>query len=261
MSGDLLRALSPRHPDDEEVPAMATVFEQLDREWSRLGHSRAAARQLHTVCRAAGDARTLAEVERYVRGAGPADADRVLVALVARAVDGCHLAARVLLQLLLPGTRSLARRWWALGDHDERAAAAVMAVYHRIKTYPLANRPARVAANVLMDAGQELRRAVPRVTPVAVADLGTDHGRVEAGAAAPHVADELREILRDAVAGGVLDADDAEIIARSRIGGDRVADLAARRGLRPRTVWDRRQRAERALVAAHVQTREPLSAS
>jgi len=33
------------------------------------------------------------------------------------------------------------------------------------------------------------------------------------------------------------------------------------RGLRPRTVWDRRQRAERALVAAHVQTREPLSAS
>jgi hypothetical protein len=237
---------------------MATVFEQLDREWSRLSHSRAAARQLATVCRVAGGARSLADVERYVRAASPADADRVLVALAARAVDGCHLAARVLLQLLLPGTRNLARRWWALGDPDERAAAAVMAVYHRIKTYPLVNRPARVAANVLMDAAQELRRAVPRVAPLAVDDGGLPERT--APDRAPHVADELQELLAEAVADGIVAPDDAEIIARSRIGGARVADLAAVRGLRPRTVWDRRQRAEQALVAAH-HGRQPLSAS
>ncbi|HET6949396.1 MAG TPA: hypothetical protein VFI47_03415 [Acidimicrobiales bacterium] len=238
---------------------MATVFEQLDREWTRLSRNRTAAAQLRDVCEAAGGAPDLAGIERYVRAASSADADRVLLALVTRAAeDGCHLSARVLLQLLLPGTRRLARRWWALGDPQERAAAAAMAVYHRIKTYPVAARPGRVAANVLMDAAQELRRAVPRVPLVAVADVNA-HGTPVPGPR--HAADELAEILRDAVAAGVVDADDAEIIARSRIGGDRVADLAARRGLRPRTVWDRRQRAERALAAARLHDGVPLSAS
>jgi hypothetical protein len=225
---------------------MATVFEQLDREWARLRDSRAAARRLAAVCEAAGGARTLAEVEHYVRTSGAAEADRILVALVSASVNGCSLAARVLLQLLLPGTRSLARRWWALGDHDERAAAAVMAVYHRIRTYPLATRPARVAANILMDAAGELRRAVPRFVLLATetADAARREPIVPATA---HAAVELAEILRDAVAAGIVAADDAVIIARSRIGGDRVADLAAGRGLRPRTIWDRRQRAERAL--------------
>jgi hypothetical protein len=225
---------------------MATVFEQLDREWARLRDSRAAARRLAAVCEAAGGARTLAEVEGYVRSAGAAEADRILVALVTASVNGCSLASRVLLQLLLPGTRSLARRWWALGDHDERAAAAVMAVYNRIRTYPLATRPARVAANILMDAAGELRRAVPRFVLLATetADAGRREPIVPATA---HAAVELAEILRDAVAAGIVAADDAVIIARSRIGGDRVADLAAGRGLRPRTIWDRRQRAERAL--------------
>jgi hypothetical protein len=225
---------------------MATVFEQLDREWARLRDSRAAARRLAAVCEAAGGARSLAEVERYVRMAGAAEADRILVALVTASVDGCSLASRVLLQLLLPGTRSLARRWWALGDHDERAAAAVMAVYHRIRTYPLATRPARVAANILMDAASELRRAVPRV--VLLSTDGTEGcSREPIVPATAHAAVELVEVLRDAVTAGIVAADDAVIIARSRIGGDRVADLAAGRGLRPRTIWDRRQRAEQAL--------------
>src|SRR6266536_767031 len=106
----------------EEVPEMPTVFDLLDSEWRQLSSSRSAARRLHDVRALAGDAGTLADVERYVRGADAETADRVLLALVARAVDDDDLAARVLLQLLLPGTRNLARRWWALGDHDERAA-------------------------------------------------------------------------------------------------------------------------------------------
>jgi hypothetical protein len=53
----------------------------------------------------------------------------------------------------------------------------------------------------------------------------------------------------------VVDAGDAELIARSRIAGDRVEDIARGRGLQPRTLWDRRQRAELALVAAHAVAR------
>jgi hypothetical protein len=229
---------------------MATVFELLDLEWVRLSHDRPAARHLAEVCRAAGRARSLDDVERFVRRARDADADAVLLALVRRAVDRDALAARVLLQLLMPGTRRLARKWWALGDSEECAAAAVAAVYHRIRRYPLERRPGRVAANILMDAEHELRRAVrgPVVAPIPDPldhwHHHDDHRPV------PHPAEELAELLVDAVDDGVIQRDDAELIARSRIAGDRVADVAEHRGLRPRTLWDRRQRAEKALVSA-----------
>jgi hypothetical protein len=172
----------------------------------------------------------------------------VLLALVRRAVTGDELAARVLLQLLLPGTRNLARRWWALGDHEERAAAAVTAVWQRICRYPVARRPGRVAANILMDAARDLRRAVPRVTVTLSAEPAGP------GVEAPessHAAAELAEVLLDAVDDGVLDREDAMLIARSRIAGHRVADIAAHRELGSRTLWDRRHRAERALALAH----------
>lgn len=230
------------------------VFDMLEREWVRLRRSKVAARRLEDVCAAAGSAASLAEVEAYVRGAGPEAADAVLLALVRRAATGGdELAARVLLQLLLPGTRNLARRWWALGDHEERAAAAVTAVWQRICRYPVARRPGRVAANILMDAARELRRAVPRTMVTLSAEPAGP------GVAAPepsHPAAELAEVLLDAVDDGVLEREDAMLIARSRISGDRVADIAAHRRMAPRTLWDRRQRAERALVSATRHHRE-----
>jgi hypothetical protein len=234
---------------------VAGLFEALDHEWSRLSRDRAAARELDTVCRVAGGAVALGDVERYVRAAGPEAGDRVLLALVRLAVAGSSLAARVLLQLLLPGTRRLARQWWALGDADERAAAAVTAVYQRICCYPVDRRPGRVAANILLDAARELRGAVPRVVLAPTPDPWGQlrgHGRAPGPAQpAPHPALELVEVLVEAVQDQVIDAADARLIARSRIGGDRIADLASHRGSRPRTLWDRRQRAEHALVSAH----------
>lgn len=224
---------------------MASVFDRLEQEWARLRHDPRAARRLRDVRAVAGAAATLADVEAFVRQASPPDADRVLLALVRRSCrepGGDPLAARLLLQLLMPGTKALARRWWALGDIDEREAAAVAAVYHRIRSYPVERRPGRVAANILMDAARELRQSIPR----AVA------GVMETWAPAPiNPAVELAEVLHDALRSGVVDAEDAALIARSRIGGERVEDIAARRGLRPRTLWDRRQRAEQALIAAH----------
>jgi hypothetical protein len=228
---------------------MSSVFELLDAEWVRLGGSRGAGRRLHGVRELAGGAGTIAEVERYVRSAAPEDADRVLLALVGLAVEGDEVAARVLLQLLLPGTRNLARRWWALGDHDERAAAAVGAVYGRIRTYPLARRPGRVAANILMDAARDLRRAVPRVVATPSSDVAAQADR-QPDEPPAHAALELAEVLKDAVADGLLEAQDAQLIARSRIAGHRVADIARHHRLGTRALWDRRQRAEARLATA-----------
>jgi hypothetical protein len=228
---------------------MLNVFDLLDREWAQLSGNRTAARRLAPVCRLAGDVRSLGDLERHVRSADPAAADRILLALVTRVVDhDDRLAARVLLQLLLPGTRNLARRWWALGDPDERAAAAVSAVYDRIRTYPLARRPGRVAANILMDAARQLRRSVPRVAVVVSPDPGV-HEHPDRTRDTAHPAFELVDALADAVDDGVIDRRDAEIIAQSRIGGRRIADLASHHRLGSRTLWDRRHRAEQRLAA------------
>jgi hypothetical protein len=102
-----------------------------------------------------------------------------------------------------------------------------------------------------MDAGQDLRRSVPRVITTPSADptvLGTMGGPVEP--AWSHPAEELANVLTDAVADRLNAATDAELIARSRIHGDRMADIATERGLAARTVWDRRQRAETMLATA-----------
>lgn len=232
--------------------AFGTVFDQLDREWERLSRNRAAAEHLADVRAAAAGARSLIEMEEFVRRADPPDVDQVLLALVTRAVDQDDLAARVLLQLLLPGTRSLARRWWAVGEPDERAAVAVSAVYGRIRGYPLARRPGRVAANILMDAARDVRKAVPRTDVELTGDftnLMPPWERPDAERPA-HPAVELVEVLSDAVDDGLIGATDAALVARSRIAGERVEDLAASTDMRPRTVWNRRKRAELALVAA-----------
>jgi hypothetical protein len=247
---------------------MTNVFEALEDEWRRMGRDGAAARTLSEVCRSAGRAASLDEVEQYVRQASAADADRVLLALVALVVAGQRpgsrpgeraaaaidpagrLAARVLLQLLLPGTRKLARRWWALGEPQERAAAAVAAVYHRIRTYPLSRRPGRVAANVLMDAEYDLRRAVPRVVAVPMDDPTAARRPSAAEVQAPNPGEELADLLVDAVDAGTIDGDDAELIARSRIADHSIHDIAAERGRTSRTLWHRRQQAEAALAAA-----------
>jgi hypothetical protein len=223
---------------------MPSVIEQLEDDWKRLAVDRRAARRLHAACAAAGGASNLEELERYVREAPAADADHVLVALVGPASVGGQLEARVLVHLLLPGVRRLARRWWALGDRDERAAAAVAAVWHRICSYRLDRRPGKVAANILMDAEKVLRRAVA-AQGGPVAELPLDH---PAPTPQQPAALELVHILGSAVIDGVLTVSDAQLIAASRIAGIPLTEVAAVRRTPARTLQRRRRDAERALV-------------
>jgi hypothetical protein len=223
---------------------MPSVIEQLEREWDRLAVERRAVARLREACAVAGNAADLASLEAYVREAGPADADRVLVALAGPASAGGRLEARVLLQLLLPGVRRVARRWWALGARDEREAAAVAAVWGRICSYRLDRRPAKVAANILMDAEKELRKAAA-IKRHCWEDLPADH---PAPLSNPCPGEELADLLREAVASGSLTTSDAEIVAALRIGGARIADVVASHGTSERTVRRRCRAAELALA-------------
>ena len=225
---------------------MESLFDVLEHEWGRLGVDHRLAAQLPEVLELAGSASTLEAARQWTSAADSAEADRVLLALVARSVEGDQLAARVMLQLLLPGTRALARKWWALGSMPEREAAAVAAVYDRIRCYPIVQRPAKVAANVLLDAGALLRRQVRDSRML----VSLDHiGEAHRSAPVPHPALELAEVLREAVADGIISDDEACLIAASRIAGRRLADIAQQRGAALRTVQKHRHAAEAALVA------------
>jgi hypothetical protein len=153
---------------------------------------------------------------------------------------------RVLLQLLLPGVRRMARRWWPLGTRDEREAAAVAAVWQRIRSYRLDRRPNKVAVNILLDAEKELRRSVAKLDRLVV-DLPSEP---PPPAEQMSPGDELMVLLRDAVDAGALSVADARIVAAFRIGGHRIAEIGAAEGRSERTVKRRRRAAERTRAMA-----------
>lgn len=229
---------------------MDSLFSKLDTEWNHIAKDPAGAAELAEVCAIAGVS-SLRDVVPWVRSASDAGADAVLAALAARAASGSRLAARVLLQLL-PGTCRLAARWWALGDAEERAASAVAAVYDRICRYPIDRRPRRIAANVLLDAGQDLWRAARRVGLDAEHTVAVDPQAMPAPYRGHELSagEELCELVADAVAAGIVRADDAELILATRVGSDDLPSIARRRGAKLRTLQWRRQTAESALARA-----------
>lgn len=229
--------------------ASTALFRQLDHEWEALTHDPAVSRALANACGAAG-VTAPDRLVAAVRNATPEAADAVLAAL-ARHAQQSDAAARALLQLLLPGTCRLAARWWSLGSADERAAAAVAAVYGRIRCYPIDRRPRRIAANILMDANQDLARAArhlvderDRLTP-----LDPSLFAARADASVPTAAEELRAVIDDAIAAGRVPRHWAELIVATHIEGDDLPTIARRTGTPVRTLQWRRQHAEAALVA------------
>lgn len=229
---------------------METVFTQLDREWIATVRRYATAVELDEACALAGVA-TPAELVPAMRCADPEQADTVLASLARRSHAGSDIAARALLQLLLPGTCRLAARWWALGDTEERAAAAIAAVYDRIRRYPIDRRPTRIAANVLLDANQDLARAARRCTADRQRTMPVEPDRLLSRQVAEETsaADELRDVIDDAVTAGHVPAKWAALIVATHIEGDDLPSIARRTGTPVRTLQWRRRTAEAALIA------------
>ena len=198
--------------------------------------------------------RTVGELVTAAQRRGdPAASDQILAALVRfAAVDdraGSDLAARALLQALLPGAKTLARRLQWLGDPAERAAAVVACLYERIRAYPYQRRPARIAANLLGDTLQWLLRGAPGRPRVEVSlDELVEHG-VSPEAPSPEVSsgEELMALLAWAVVEGHLSREQARLIGMSRIADVPCEQLGTRVGLGAHSLRRRRQRAEQGL--------------
>lgn len=227
-----------------------SLFTRLQHDWDGLAadpaaHDRLAAWRAEDPALAGLDDLTALRAAAHDR-TDPAAGDRILAALARRAPTD-DLAARILLHLLLPGIRALANRLWWLDDGTEQASAAVAAVYERIRTYPYLRRPARIAANILADARQQLvRQARPQRPPAEPLPLDADlEGSLPAPPdLEPTPGEELLGLLRWAVGGGHLSAEQARLIAASRVADVPCEELGAQVGLCAHSLRRRRQRAE-----------------
>jgi hypothetical protein len=174
-------------------------------------------------------------------------ADRRLASLVADAAED-PLAARIVLQRLLPGLLSIARR------RGGRHGALTLRLYHEllgnawlvIRCYPIERRPHRVAANILRDVEYQtfVREArLSRVRPeswdaTALEDL--DLGATAAGTGRdPHPFEEVVDALSDAKQAGAHP--DAVRFAAAIASGRSLRELAEDRKVTVRAERYRRE--------------------
>lgn len=196
-----------------------------------------------------------------------AEREEVLSSLACLASSD-ELAARTLLQLMLPGIKALLRRFYWSGD-AERTADVVATVYARIRAFTPSPRPTWVARRLFECARRRLRTTVEQQHRQALHEdrwthegAGTEPGErpllasdilAAELAVRPHsAADELAELLEWATAQGHLRPDEAELIRLYRLDHVPAAEVCALRGGAPASLERRRQRAESRLKAAAV---------
>jgi DNA-directed RNA polymerase specialized sigma24 family protein len=188
---------------------------------------------------------------RFLRAPGAsADKDAVLCALLMRArVD--PLAARVVLEAVRPGLLRLPARVLVDERQREELWSLLLAVaWEKIRSYPVRRRPRRVAANLLLDTLHQtlsvLRAGRVRLVPCGL-DIDPAYSN-PSPAHRPWDEGDVDGLLGRAVEAGALAEEEAEIIAKSRIDGVSVEDLARSAGVSYNTMKLRRQRAERRLL-------------
>jgi hypothetical protein len=241
--------------------------DQLDREWQQLssGRLRPKLREWAEAEPALAPFADPATLIRFLRRPGPwAARDALLRALLYRARLE-PLAARVVLEALLPGLKRVAERVILDSrDRDELWSLLLACAWEQIRTYPLERRPSRIAANLLLDTrrktlDQFLReRARPRSRPD-----GNGAGRARqraveqreaaaslsaASSARQQVHGDVDALLATAVEAGAISREEAELIARTRIDGVALHELAAAASVAYHTLNVRRIRAERRLL-------------
>jgi hypothetical protein len=179
---------------------------------------------------------------RSLRGRPRAE-DAILAALV-RQAQADPLAARVVLQALLPGLKALAGRLLLdAGERDELWSALLAHCWERIRSYPLERRPTRVAANVLLDTLKRTSRELThrRRDRDQLSDDATRAVETRGSA-------DVERLLERAVAAAAISAAEAELILRTRIDGEDLRAVAAELGVAYHTLTVRRLRAEKRLL-------------
>lgn len=246
----------------------SSLPKRLQDEWSALNEGGEARRALARWTAAepllCGAADLQALLTRCHRRGDAADANAVLAALLRLAGDE-PLAARTVLQALLPGLMSLSRRarqigwsrrsgasraerptpWVQEGDFDQELLTLA---WERVDA--LAGQDLRWPAAVIL--GQVWRRVRLRLDDhrrLADRQVALEADEVDRLHASSGVSweEQCAWMLRDAVLDGTLADRDGALILSTRVLGVSTADAAAQLGVNVGAVLARRRRAERAL--------------
>jgi hypothetical protein len=189
-----------------------------------------------------------AAVVSFARGsASRADKDAVLGALLAWAKHEA-IGAQMVLEIIRPGLLNLSSRIVRdAREREELCSMILLAVWEVIRNYPLARRPRRIAANLLLDT---LHQTLAQVGAESAWRAAWSFTGVETrdGAAAQQADGDVDGLLDRAVRAGAVTAEEAELILRSRIDGVELAGLAHAAAVSYNAMKVRRQRAERRLL-------------
>jgi DNA-binding CsgD family transcriptional regulator len=222
-------------------PAAHQLLSRLQLEWDRLARSPKALARARTWSLPVEHFESLDDLLHLAglgaSGAGRCGDDDVLAALVVEARRD-ELAARVLLQRLLPGVATIVRRHAGFVAQLDATDELLAAMWTVIRTYPIDERPHYVAAGLLRSADyhafkrhrRRLAVYVPR--PTATFDQACDDDAVVPAA------DELAELLELARRAG-MDDDDLEL-ARRLGRGESTLQIAAARQVTDRTIRNHR---------------------
>ena len=235
------------------------LFRVIERDWQREGASPPAQTAL---ARWAEDQPALAgftsplEVVQRCHDRAQRDGSRALLVAVLSWAKRDRLAARTVLQAVLPGLAGISRRaygfvgpsgvWQAIDELDQHVVAVA---YERIHALSATGDPWGTVG--IIDGTWQ------RVRTYALAALRerdrrtelSEHGVAELRAGPDRsAAEELVVALLDAVRRGVLERVDAGIVYQCHIHGLAVEALAPAIGCNVRSVWRRRARAEQRLV-------------
>jgi hypothetical protein len=230
-----------------------SLTQRLDVEWQQLVTSSAVARTLAEWGQHEPDLagyEDLAALRTAVHDRTDLDtSDRLLAALTRlAAVTGRNdrLAARVILQLLIPGAVRLAQRLTSmLGDPATSEAVVFAELTILIRTYPWERRPRRVAANLLLDCRQRLTRSHHRVRPEVCAGL-VIHDPT-AATEDHHGQLDLDDLLWWARREGILNKLEAQLLVASHVADIPMNQLAHRLGRSRSTLFSIRSAAEQRL--------------
>lgn len=177
----------------------------------------------------------------FGRPTADSDGDKVLWHLADIARDD-DLATRIVLHRILPALMSIARRRGRIHPKGPYAAMEELltTAWIVIRSYPSERRPTKVASNLVRDCEYHAfvrTQRLRRVDETPVEEMGII-ARIEPD---PHPADELAEVLADALAAGVAEQD--IMILRACATGGTSEELAVALGVSPRTVRNWRRRA------------------
>lgn len=222
---------------------MSRMLPALDAEWSRLARSRAARAALARWSAQEPALTTYRDLEEVLVARRDRSLANAILAALARLAPEDDLAARTLLQAMLPGVILIATR----ADGDLAVDDAIALAWERIRTYP-ATRPGSTAANILLDVRKQYMRHLASERSEIDPRSSRDRLPVRSPEDVVVELDVFRQLAR-ARREGLISGEELRAIVRTRVDGDAVRDVAADEQVTVRCLRKRRWRGENALRA------------